>query len=209
MGNMQSKKEYPFTKNGALNFTHDLRESEIANTFKVLEHKTRHGHTTRGLWFRITAPILISIGLILAIISLIVGAKGSEGYGIHSFVVNPPYNTQYHYNAYPGVNYQIWVLRAAQGADADTISLTLPDPTNMQEGSIIVVKNASVRIPTGDGDNTTPALNQPIEIYVGTSLIDTIGPISPPSPNVMPYKTYVVSKGNSSINEWYRNAIVF
>lgn len=192
-------------------FERNLKSSKIIESFKAVEKSTRQRFSSNGFWFKAFPAILIVIGLIFAIVALCIGARDSQAYGTHSFVVNPPNNSKYVYDGFSGINHQVWVLRAAQGATPDsfregdppvqTIRFNLPDANNMLEGSTIVVKNASVRVPTGNDENTTASV--PIEVWYNGDLKDTILPV----PNPFPYETYVVSSLGLVDNKiWYKEA---
>ena len=179
----------------------------------------------KGSWVRFLPYVFIIIGLTLGFFSLAVGSLNSEGFGSNAFTLNPhltpgnpptppPQVADNHIQAYSNVKFQIWNLRAAQYANAAVV-LDLPDPTTMANGSLIIARNVSSRIPSGSssfppiigGDVTldVPQYIKVNEVYGVASeatIYNYCSGANQVNDNEFPYFTYVVWNG-----KFYKNAL--
>lgn len=174
-----------------------MNYNENLAAFKELAKHQSLGIRTSS-WIKIIIPIIICIGLFLSFYSLFTSTKGSEGYGMNTVIVNPDYYQKYDHTAYTIPNYQIWALRSAQGSTSN-VTLTLQGASEMKNGAIVVVRNSSARVPTGNEGNTT---NVPtaVQVIVSSSITDTLQPYSVTSS--LPDTSYVAYN-----NKWYRYAL--
>jgi hypothetical protein len=204
---------------GALNYTRDAAVETAIPYYQQLLRALTHTPTSKvALLLRLLAPLLLLVALACAGAALYVGASASETYGLSSVLVDYTSSTN-RFKAHARTSYQIWSVRvdhenlrlevfsllstppqtaallAALGAQNPTLSL--PDPTDVPLGAVVVVRNACIRHSGG------PPLGVNVEIPVPGASVPAVETVV-----YRDSRTYVAARLDAlQAPRWYNSGV--
>jgi hypothetical protein len=201
------------SRQGAINYARDLN---IARALPIIKETLYSEHHNQNVFWntliRVLGPVFLLGAVVFSGLAFSKALNNTNAFGLQSKLVdtlvsvgNP--NTfngvddpaLYSFSASSAPPMQQWALRSGQWGSARSMTLALPNPTEMPENSLVFVRNTSAKWKNASNEWQGPS-TFPLLVQISTA--EGV-PLTPVSLNAFNDDVFISAKNQSGKQEWY------